>query len=183
MPTLTNVPWVSRNCPSSHGLTAKTVKLTEIGYCEKWSVISNKLRCALMVSGQDHTIFFLSSTYNYIRARAYRTHQNRPRSWAWDWTGDHCVMAEASTDILVDEDGTHVSNCCVKICKCFAIVRIIPSHIPSHDFSFWKLASLSRVVTTITTVLKRIWPHVADFYNCACVVWIHRNGDLMQHDH
>ena len=26
-------------------------------------------------------------------------------------------MAEASTDILVDEDGTHVSNCCVKICN------------------------------------------------------------------
>ena len=26
-------------------------------------------------------------------------------------------MAEASTDILVDEDGIHVSNCCVKICN------------------------------------------------------------------
>ena len=33
MPTLTNLPWVSRNCPSSHGLTDKAVKLTEIGYC------------------------------------------------------------------------------------------------------------------------------------------------------
>jgi len=38
--------------------------------------------------------------------------------------GDHRVMAEASTDILVDEDiffieysDTHVSNCCVKICN------------------------------------------------------------------
>ena len=25
-------------------------------------------------------------------------------AWAWDWTGDHRVMEEASTDILVDED-------------------------------------------------------------------------------
>jgi len=37
---------------------------------------------------------------------------------------DHRVMAEASTDILVDEDiffieysDTHVSNCCVKVCN------------------------------------------------------------------
>jgi len=58
-----------------------------------------------------------------------------------DWTGDHCAMAEASTDSLVDEDGTHVSNCCVKICNVLQIiVRIIPSHLP--DFSFWKLAFL-----------------------------------------
>ena len=42
MPTLTDLPWVSRNCPSSHGLTAKAMKLTEIGYCEQWSVISYK---------------------------------------------------------------------------------------------------------------------------------------------
>jgi len=60
---------------------------------------------------------FLSCAYNYIRARADWTHQNCQRSWTWDWTGDHRVMAEASTEILVDEDGTHVSNCCVKICN------------------------------------------------------------------
>ena len=37
------------------------MRLTEIGYCEQWSVISNKLRfeaSTLMVLGQDHTIFY-----------------------------------------------------------------------------------------------------------------------------
>jgi len=37
------------------------VKLTEIDYCEQWSVISNKQgfeASALMVSGRDHTIFY-----------------------------------------------------------------------------------------------------------------------------
>ena len=55
MPTLTNLPWVSRNCPSSHGLTAKAVRLTEIGCCEQWSVISisNKLR----FEASAHTIY------------------------------------------------------------------------------------------------------------------------------
>ena len=119
MPTLMNLPWVSWNFPSSHGLTAKAVKLTDIGYCEQWSVISNKHgfeASALMVLGWDHTDFY-HARINYVCARADWTHQTRQRSWAWDWTGDHCVMAEASTDILVDEDGTHVSNCCVKICN------------------------------------------------------------------
>ena len=37
------------------------MKLTEIGYCEQWSVISDKHgfgASALMVSGRDHTIQF-----------------------------------------------------------------------------------------------------------------------------
>ena len=44
----------------------------EIGYCEQWSVISNKHGCeasALMVSGRDHTVFY-RARINYIRARA-----------------------------------------------------------------------------------------------------------------
>ena len=37
-------------------------------------------------------------------------------------------MAEASTDILVDEDGTHVSNCCVKIRNFCNSENYTPSH-------------------------------------------------------
>ena len=72
MPNLTNLPRVSRICPSSHGLTAKAVKLTEIGYCEQWLVISNKHgfeASAVMVLGRDHTIFYrVRINYNCARA-------------------------------------------------------------------------------------------------------------------
>ena len=69
MPTLTNL---REYCPSSHSLTAKAMKLTEISYCEQWLVISNKHGfevSALMVSGRDHTVFY-HVRIDYIHARA-----------------------------------------------------------------------------------------------------------------
>ena len=44
------------------------MKLMEIGYCEQWSVISNK-HGFLMVSGRDHTVFY-RVRINYSHAHA-----------------------------------------------------------------------------------------------------------------
>jgi len=59
------------------------MKLTEIGYCEQWSVISNKHgfeASALMVSRRDHTIIYCAHI-NYICACADWMHQNRQCAW------------------------------------------------------------------------------------------------------
>ena len=58
-----------------HGLTAKAVKLMEIGYCEQWSVISNKHgfeASTLMVSGQDHTIFYCVRIIIFVHVQTER---------------------------------------------------------------------------------------------------------------
>jgi len=70
-----------------------------------------------MVSGREIIPFFYRARINYIcqfRAHADWTHQNRQRAWAWDWTGDHHMIAEASTDILVDEDIFSLSTVTLK---------------------------------------------------------------------
>jgi len=48
-----------------------------------------------------------SGTVNNLKVRtevACKASLGRWFHTAWDWTGDHRVMEEASTDILVDED-------------------------------------------------------------------------------
>ena len=51
------------------------MRLTEIGYCEQWSVISNKLRfeaSALMVSGRDNTIFYRAHIIIFVHVYTER---------------------------------------------------------------------------------------------------------------
>jgi len=69
---------------------------------------------------------------------------NVQRAWAWDWTGDHRMMAEVSTDILVDILFIEYSDTLIVVWKfvMFCNSENYTISLPISLICFWKLASL-----------------------------------------
>jgi len=97
------------------------MKLTEIGYCERWLVITWFEASVLTVSGRDRTYNFLSCAYKLYscmcRLNALKPSMRMSLGLDWwlpcDGRSIHWHPSRWGYIFFIEYSDTHVSKCCV----------------------------------------------------------------------